>query len=42
MESLLGELYGGFGDDGLVWYGFMSELVANNNVYVLIDTYGLI
>ena len=27
-----------FGDDGVVWYDFISELVANINGYMLIDT----
>ena len=38
MASLLGDLSYGFGDDGVVWYEFISELVANINGYVLIET----
>ena len=42
MASLLGDLSYAFGDDGVVWYDFISELVANMNGYVLIDTGDLI
>ena len=42
MVSLLGDVYDGFGDYGVVWYEFMSELVVNIDGYVLIDTYGVI
>ena len=38
MTSLLGNLSYGFGDDGVVWYVFFSELVANINGCVLIET----
>ena len=38
MSSLLGDLSYGFGDDGVVWYDFISELVTNINWYVLIET----
>ena len=38
MASLLGDLSYGFGDDGVVWYDFISELVANINWYQLIGT----
>ena len=38
MASLLGDLSYAFGDDGVVWYDFISELVANMNGYVLIET----
>ena len=38
MASLLGNLSYGFGNDGVVWYEFIYELVANIIWYVLIDT----
>ena len=31
MESLLGDVSGGFGDDGLVWYNYIYELFSNIN-----------
>ena len=42
MEYLLGDVYGGFGYYVVVWYNFMSELVANINGNVLIDTVDVI
>ena len=38
MTSLLGNLSYGFGDDGVAWYDFIYEVVANINGYMLIDT----
>ena len=42
MVSLIGDLSDGFVNNGVVWYDFMSEQVANINGYVLIDTGGVI
>ena len=42
MLSLFGDLSYSFGDDGIVWYVFISELVTNINGYVLIETGDLI
>ena len=42
MTLILGNISDGFVDDGVVWYEFMSKLVANINGYVLIDTCGMI
>ena len=42
MASLLGDVLDGFGNDGVVCYEFMSELVDNINGYVLIYTGGVI
>ena len=39
---ILGDVSDGFGDDGVFWYDFMSELVSKINGYVLVDTGGLI
>ena len=38
MSSLLGDVSDDFGDDGVVMYDCMSELVANKNGQVFIDT----
>ena len=38
MVSLLGDLSHGFGDGGVVWYDFISELVAKISWYMLVDT----
>ena len=38
MTSLLGDLSYGFGHDGIVWYDFIYDLVADINGCVLIDT----
>ena len=42
MAPLLGDIYDGFSNDGVVWYGFMSQIVTNINGIVLIDTVGVI
>ena len=42
MESLLGDVSDGFSGDGVLWYDFISELVASINGNVLIDTGGVI
>ena len=38
MVSLLDDLSYGFGNVSVVWYDFISELVAKMNGYVLIET----
>ena len=38
MASLMGDVFGGFVDDSVVWYEFISEIVSNMNLYVSIDT----
>ena len=42
IVSLLGDVSYGFGDDGVVWYEIISELVSKTNGYLLIDTGGVI
>ena len=42
MVSPIGDVSGGFEDDGVVWYEFMSELVSKINGYVFIETGGVI
>ena len=42
MLSLFGDESDGFGNDSVFWYDCMSELVANNNGWVLTDTGGVI
>ena len=42
MASLLGDVSDGFVYDGVVWYDFISEIVATINGDVLIDTSGMI
>ena len=38
MASLMGDVFGGFVDDSVVWYEFISEIVSNMNLFVSIDT----